>query len=85
MSLVPRGGGGGGGGGGGEGGGGSVGSTSIKLFLFEKKAFVDKLTIEPTIFFMGKILISLKLFSGHFYGQSFIKTALGPLIQTIIV
>ena len=26
-----------------------------------------------------KVLFSLKLFSGHFYGQSFIKTVRGPL------
>ena len=29
--------------------------------------------------FIEKILFSLKLFSGHFYGQSFIKPVRGPL------
>ena len=42
-------------------------------------AFVDKTRIEPTIFFIEKISFLLKLFSGHFYGQSFIKTVRGPL------
>ena len=37
--------------------------------------------VEPTIFFIEKILFSLKLFSGHFYGQSFIKTVRGPYTQ----
>ena len=41
-------------------------------------AFVDKSRIEPTIFLIEKISFSLKLFSGHFYGQSFIKTVRGP-------
>ena len=45
----------------------------------EKTAFVDKSSVEPTIFFIEKISFSLKLFSGHFYGQSFIKTVRGPL------
>ena len=40
---------------------------------------MDKTKVEPTIFFIEKILFSLKLFSGHFYGQSFIKTVRGPL------
>ena len=40
---------------------------------------MDKSRVEPTIFFIEKILFSLKLFSGHFYGQSFIKTVRGPL------
>ena len=44
----------------------------------EKTAFVDKSRIEPTIFLIEKISFSLKLFSGHFYGQSFIKTVRGP-------
>ena len=29
---------------------------------------------KPTIFFIENISFSLKLFSGHLYGQSFIKT-----------
>ena len=40
---------------------------------------MDKSRVEPTIFFIEKIAFSLKLFSGHFYGQSFIKTVRGPL------
>ena len=44
----------------------------------EKTAFVDKSRVEPTIFLIEKISFSLKLFSGHFYGQSFIKTVRGP-------
>ena len=43
-------------------------------------AFVDKSRVEPTIFFIEEISFSLKLFSGHFYGQSFIKTVRGPLL-----
>ena len=49
----------------------------------EKTAFVDKSSVEPTIFFIEKILFSLKLFSGHFYGQSFIKTVRGPCFSLI--
>ena len=40
---------------------------------------MDKSRVKPTIFFIEKISLSLKLFSGHFYGQSFIKTVRGPL------
>ena len=40
---------------------------------------MDKSRVEPTIFFIEKISFSLKLFYGHFYGQSFIKTVRGPL------
>ena len=48
-------------------------------YLFnEKTAFVDKSSVEPTIFFIEKTLFSLKLFSGHFHGQFFIKTVRGP-------
>ena len=43
-----------------------------------KNTFSDNLRVEPTIIFMGKISFSLKLFSGHFYGQWFIKTVRGP-------
>ena len=39
---------------------------------------MDKSRVEPTIFFIEKISFSLKLFPGHFYGQSFIKTVRGP-------
>ena len=45
----------------------------------EKNAFVDKSRVEPTIFFIENISVSLKLFSDHFYGQSFIKIVQGPL------
>ena len=48
-----------------------------------KTAFVDKSRVEPIIFFIEKISFSLKLFSGHFYGQSFIKTVRGPLILMV--
>ena len=44
-------------------------------------AFVDKSRVEPTIFFIEKLSFSLELFSGHFYGQSFIKTVRGPLFK----
>ena len=40
---------------------------------------MDKSRVEPTIFFIEKISFSLKIFFGHFYGQSFIKTVRGPL------
>ena len=58
--------------------------NSFQLIFFnwymsnEKMAFVDKSKVEPTIFFIDKISFSMKLFSGHFYGQSFIKTVQGP-------
>ena len=41
---------------------------------------MDKSRVEPTIFLIEKISFSLKLFFGHFYGQSFIKTVRGPLL-----
>ena len=44
----------------------------------KKLLFVDKKRVEPTLIFIEKILFSLKLFSGHFYGQSFFKTVQGP-------
>ena len=44
---------------------------------------MDKSRIEPTIFLIEKISFSLKLFSGHFYGQSFIKTVRGPLTSGV--
>ena len=47
-------------------------------------AFVDKSRIEPTIFLIEKISFSLKLFSGHFYGQSFIKTVRGPSVVCML-
>ena len=42
---------------------------------------MDKSRVEPTIFFIEKISSSLKLFSDHFYGQSFIKTVQGPCLS----
>ena len=42
-----------------------------------------KSRIEPTIFLIEKISFSLKLFSGYFYGQSFIKTVRGPLLNML--
>ena len=47
----------------------------------EKTALVDKSRVELTIFFIEKISFSLKLFSSHFYWQSFIKTVRGPLVH----
>ena len=46
---------------------------------------MDKSTVEPTIPFIEKISFSLKVFSGHFYGQSFIKTVRGPLFLTHLI
>ena len=45
----------------------------------EKNTFTDNSRVEPTILFMKRLSFSMKLFSGHFYGQSFIKTVRGPL------
>ena len=45
---------------------------------------MDKSRVEPTFFFIENISFSLKLFSGHFYGQSFIKTVRGPFISSKI-
>ena len=46
---------------------------------------MDKSRVEPTIFFIEKISFSLKLFSGHFYGQSFIKTVRGPFKDIVLL
>ena len=46
-----------------------------------KNTFTDNSRGGPTIFLMEKLLFSLKLFSGHFYGQSFIKTVRSPYKQ----
>ena len=49
-----------------------------------KTKFADNLSVQP-IFLMEKLSFSMKLFSGHFYGQSFIKTVRGPLdIENLI-
>ena len=45
---------------------------------------MDKSRVEPTIFFIEKISFSLKLFSGHFYGQFFIKIVRGPYILMVL-
>ena len=45
----------------------------------EKNTFADNSRVEHTIFLMEKLSFSLNLFSGDFYGQSFIKTVRGPL------
>ena len=47
----------------------------------EKNTFVDNSRVEPTIVLIEKLSFSLKLFSGHFYGQFFIKTFRGPFVQ----
>ena len=46
---------------------------------------MNKSRVEPTIFFIEKLSFSLKLFSGHFYGQSFIKTVRGPCTDKLYV
>ena len=46
---------------------------------------MDKSRVEPTILFIEKISFSLKLFFGHFYGQSFIKTVRGPLLTHMLI
>ena len=59
-------------------------TISLVTALFsEKTALVDKSRVEPTIFFIEKISFSLKLSSGPFYGQSFIKTVRGPFARGI--
>ena len=50
----------------------------------EKTASVDNSRVKATIFFIEKISFSMKLFSGHFYGQSFIKTVRGPYIHNVL-
>ena len=45
---------------------------------------MDKSRVESTIFFIEKISFSLKLFSDHFYGQSFVKTVRGPLVLSML-
>ena len=51
-----------------------------KYLSNEKNTFADNSRVEPTIFLMEKLSFSLKLFSGNFYGQSFVKTVRGPLL-----
>ena len=45
---------------------------------------MDKSRVDPSVFFIEKISFSLKLFSGHFYGQSFIKTVRGPSSNILV-
>ena len=45
----------------------------------EKNTFADNSRVETAIFLIEKLSSSSKLFSGYFYGQSFIKTVLGLL------
>ena len=42
---------------------------------------MDKSRVEPTIVFIENISFSMNLFSGHFYGQSFIKIVRGPSVN----
>ena len=53
-------------------------NSKIRIFDWylsnEINAFADNSGVEPIIFFIEKLSFSLKLFSGHFYGESFIKT-----------
>ena len=53
-------------------------NSKIRVFDWhlsnEINAFADNSSVEPIIFFIEKLSFSLKLFSGHFYGESFIKT-----------
>ena len=44
-----------------------------------KAIFADNSRAEPTILVMEKNIIFLETFSGHFYGQFFIKTVRGHL------
>ena len=46
---------------------------------------MDNSRIGPTIILMEKLSFSLKLFSGDFYGQSFIKTVRVPFIVSSAV
>ena len=51
----------------------------LKRYLSnETNPFADNLRVETIIFLMEKLSFSLKLVSGHFYGQSYIKSVRGP-------
>ena len=50
-----------------------------------KNTFVDNSRVEIIIFLMEKLSFSFKLVSGHFYGQSFIKTVRGPLAIFVLL
>ena len=49
----------------------------VNCYLSNEKqnTLVDDWKVEPTIPFVENFPFSLKLFSSHFYGQSFIKTS----------
>ena len=49
----------------------------------EKNPFVDNSSAEPTLFSMEKNVVFLNLLSGHFYGQSFIKSVRGAFSDKI--
>ena len=49
----------------------------------EKNTFANNSRVEPTICFIEKISLSLKLFSGRFCGQSFITGILHPKGNTV--
>ena len=51
----------------------------------EKTFFADNSRAEATIIAMKNISYILKLLSGHFYGQPFIKTFLGPLGYFLVI
>ena len=51
----------------------------------KKNTFADNSRVGPTIILIEKLSFSLKLFSGDFYGQSFIKTVRGPFIIPSVV
>ena len=60
-------------------------NPNFQLVLVQwETVFVNKSRVEPIAFFIEKISFSLKLFSGHFYGQSFIKTVRGPYHERVI-
>ena len=52
-----------------------------RYLSYERRPYADYSMAKPIISFPWKISFSLNLFSSHFYGQSFIKTAQGPLIS----
>ena len=62
----------------------SIAKTEFSTHIFQlilvqwENCFLDKSKVEPTIFFIENISFSFKFFSGHFYGQFFIKTVRGP-------
>ena len=49
----------------------------LSRYLSNEKSIFDNSMAEPNILSIGKYHF-LKIFSGHFYGQFFIKTVRGP-------